>query len=90
MEHYSIMLGTCSPLHMHSLLNNRDGGFLPQSYETGAKVAFNSRRAVGQTAFPEIPSTSHDSHLGWPEESSLPFKNFVSGIYSHDQTLHQC
>lgn len=80
MEHYSIMSGTRSPLHMHNLLNNRDGDFLPQSYETGAKAAFNSRRAVGQTTFPGMPASSHGSHLGQPEESSLPLKNFVSDV----------
>lgn len=58
--------------------------------ETGARVAANSRRAGGQTASPEMPSTSHGSHLGRPEETSLSSKNFVSDVWSHDQTLYQC
>lgn len=69
-----------SPLHMHCLLDTSDGGFLPQSCKTGARVASDATRAVGQTAFPEMPSTSHGSHLGWPEETSLPSRNLVSDV----------
>lgn len=72
---------------MRSLLPGYDGVFLPQFHETGARVASSPERAVEQAVSPRMPSASRDSLLGQPEETSLPSKNFMSHVESHDQTL---
>lgn len=79
-EHDSIMAGYVASCTYFTYLIAVTVVSYHNPYEAGTRVAANSRRAGRQTASPEMPSASHDSYLGRPEETSLSSKNFGSDV----------